>query len=90
MSPQQPPVQFTLRFTSRLDSARTVILEPWTAEYRLGPGEQLEIAVEGTPSTPLAVELEGDRIIIFAFDSTGAMLTARRDGKELPSERTRD
>ena len=85
---QQPPVRFTLRLTNRLATPRTVVLEPWTGEYRLGAGEQLDIVVEGAPQTPLEVELHGDRVAIYAFDTTDAMLTAYRGGEELRSEHT--
>ena len=81
--------EFTLLLTNRLDVPRTVVLEPWTGEYSLPAGGRLEIAVQGTPSTPLEVELQGDRIIIHAFDTTDAMLTAYRDGRELRSEHRR-
>ena len=79
-------IRFNLRFTNRLDSARTVVLEPWTGEYVLGAGVQLDIAVKGTPTTPLEVELDGSRIIITGFDTTDSLLTAYRDGVELRSE----
>jgi hypothetical protein len=42
--------------------------------------------VEGTPSTPLSIEIEEDRVIVTSFDTTDAMLTAFRDGRELRSE----
>jgi hypothetical protein len=80
------PSAFILRLSNREVSPRTVVLEPWTGEYRLGPGEQLDIAVEGTPSTPLEIELTGDRINVYAFDTADALLTAYRDGRELRSE----
>lgn len=79
-------VRFTLRLTNRLAEPRTVVLEPWTGEYRLAAGAQLEVVVEGTPRTPLEVELNGDRITLYAFDIADAMLTAYRDGRELRSE----
>jgi hypothetical protein len=78
--------RFTLRLTNRLDVARTVVLEPWTGEYRLPAGGRLDLVVEGTPRTPLELELDGDRIIVTAFDTSDAMLTAWRDGRELRSE----
>jgi hypothetical protein len=80
------PVRFTLRVTNRLEGVRTVVLEPWTGEYRVRPGEQLDIVVEGTPVTPLEIELNGDRLVLATFDSADAMLTAYRDGRELRSE----
>ena len=40
----------------------------------------------GRPWTPLAVELDGDRIIITSFDTEGLLLTAYRAGRELRSE----
>ena len=62
------PLRFTLRLTNHLGSPRTVILEPWTGEYRLPPGVPLDIVVEGEPSTPLEIELDGNRLIVSAFD----------------------
>jgi len=79
-------VRFMLRLTSRDDTSRTVVLEPWTGEYRLPPGVPLDIAVEGTPTTPLEIEFDGDHIIVSAFDSGDCELTAYRAGKELRSE----
>jgi hypothetical protein len=80
------PIHFRLRLVNRLDQGRTVVLEPWTGEYRLGAGEELDIAVSGTPATPVEVELDGDRIVVTAFDTSDALLTAYRDGVELRSE----
>lgn len=82
----ESPVRFTLRLTNRLAAARTVVLEPWTGEYRLEAGAKLDVVVEGTPRTPLEVEFDGDRITVYAFDTTDTMLTAYRDGRELRSE----
>jgi hypothetical protein len=62
------------------------VLEPWTGEYRLPPGVPLDLQVEGTPSTPLEIELEEDRIIVTAFDVGDALITAFRAGRELRSE----
>ena len=80
------PVQFTLRLVNKLPTPRVVIFEPWTGEYQLAASTTLDIAVEGSPKTPLEIELDGDRIIVYAFDTTDAMLTAYRDGRELRSE----
>jgi len=82
----ESPVRFTLRLANRLAEPRIVVLEPWTGEYRLPAGAHLEITVDGTPRTPLEIELDGDRIVVHAFDTTDAMLTAYRDGRELRSE----
>jgi len=79
-------IQFTLRITNDTPRHRTVVLEPWTGEYRLAPGVPLDLLVEGTPSTPLSIEIEEDRVIVTSFDTTDAMLTAFRDGRELRSE----
>jgi hypothetical protein len=79
-------IRFILRLTNRLDTARTVVLEPWTGKYRLPPGVPLDILVEGEPSTPLEIELDGDHIIVNSFDTAGALLTAYRNGQELRSE----
>lgn len=82
-------INFTLRLTNRLDHDKTVVLEPWTGEYRLGAGRQLDITVKGTPATPLEVELDGDRITLTGFDTTDSLLTAYRNGVELRSEHGR-
>ena len=80
------PVRFTLRLKNHLTTNYTVVLEPWTGEYRLDAGGELDIVVEGTPDTPLDIELDQDWITITSFDTTDSMLTAFRDGKELRSE----
>ncbi len=73
----------TLKLTNSLDRPRTVVLEPWTGEYTLRPGTCVEIVAEGSLDYPLEVELVDDRVVIYAFDSEGAMLTIFQDGKEL-------
>ena len=83
---RQAPIRFTLRITNNTASHRIVVLEPWTGEYRLPPGVPLDLVVEGMPSTPLSIEVEEDRVIVTSFDTTDAMLTAYRDGRELRSE----
>jgi hypothetical protein len=80
------PVRFTLRLTNTLAEPRTVVLEPWSGEYTIAAGTQLDVVVEGTPRTPLEVELDGDRVIVYGFDTTDSLLTAYRDGHELRSE----
>ena len=84
MSPER--VTFTVRLTNSTPRPRTVLLEPWTGEYHLPPGVPLDLVVEGTPSTPLEIEVEEDRIVVTSFDTTDAMLTAFRGGRELRSE----
>ena len=79
-------VRFTLRLTNNTPRKRTVMLEPWTGEYRLPPGVPLDLVVEGTPSTPLEIELEDDRIIVTSFDTRDSLMTAYRGGEELCSE----
>ena len=83
---KRTPIHFTVRLTNRTPRPQTVVLEPWTGEYRLPPGVPLDLQVEGSPSTPLEIELEGDRIIVTAFDTTDALITAFRAGRELRSE----
>lgn len=73
----------TLRLTNRLDAPRTVVLEPWTGEYTLQPGKTFEIVATGDPKYPLEIEVVEDRLVVYAFDSAGAMLTIFADGKEL-------
>ena len=79
-------VRFTVRLTNNTSQPKTVMLEPWTGEYRLPPGVPLDLVVEGTPSTPLEIEVETDRIVVTSFDTMDALVTAFRGGQELRSE----
>lgn len=78
-----PDGKVTLRVTNRLDRPRNVVLEPWTGEYTLQPGSSFDIVAEGDLSRPLEVEVVDDRIVLYAFDSAGAMLRIFQDGSEL-------
>ena len=71
-----------LKLTNSLDRPRIVVLEPWTGEYTLKPGKSFEIIAEGDMAQPLEIELVEDRIVVYAFDTAGAMLTIFEDGKE--------
>jgi hypothetical protein len=72
-----------VRLTNSLPTPRTVVLEPWTGEYTLQPGKTFDIVAEGDLEYPLAIEIIEDRLVVYAFDSAGAMLTIFADGKEL-------
>jgi hypothetical protein len=78
----------TLRLTNSLQAARTVVLEPWTGEYKLRPGGTFDIVAEGNLEYPLQVELSEDRIIVYSFDSAGAQMSIFEDGNELKSSPT--
>lgn len=80
------PVRFRLRLVNDEAVSRIVVLEPWTGEYRLDAHSTLDVAVEGTPATPLVIRLVDAHILVEAFDTEDALLTAYRDGKELRSE----
>lgn len=73
----------TLKLTNNLGAPRTVVLEPWTGEYTLPPGETFEIVAEGDLTYPLEVELSEDRVIVYCFDSAGAQMSIFSQGKEL-------
>ena len=64
-----------LRVTNQVPSAQTLVLEPWTTEYKLDPGESLDIVAEGDVAYPLQVELIPGQVILHSFDSKGAMMT---------------
>jgi len=76
-------IKVTLRLTNSLDVARTVVLEPWTGEYTLRPGETFDIIAQGDVALPLQVELTEDRVIVYCFDSAGAEMSIFRDGVEI-------
>jgi hypothetical protein len=80
----------TLKFSNKLPTQRTLVLEPWSGEYLLAPGKTLEVVAEGDTSYPLEVELDEDRIVLYGFDTTDSMLTVFEDGRELKSVAPRD
>jgi hypothetical protein len=73
----------TLKITNRLDAPRVVVLEPWTGEYTLQPGETFEIVAEGDLEYPLELEVIDERLVVYSFDSAGALLTIFQNGKEI-------
>ena len=73
----------TLRITNRLDTSRIVVLEPWAGEYTLAPGKSFDVVAEGDLEYPLELEILGDRVIVYSFDSAGALLSIFQDGKEI-------
>lgn len=76
----------TLRLTNSSEVAKIIVLEPWAGEYTLPPGKSYEIVASGDLQDPLEIEMINDDIVIYSFDSAGAMLTIYSDGKELKSE----
>ena len=50
--------RITLRVTNRLSHPRTLILEPWTGEYDLLPGQTLDVVADGR--LDLILEVEAD------------------------------
>jgi hypothetical protein len=62
----------TLRLTNSLSEPRTVILEPWTTELVVPAGKSVQIRAKGDAARPLEVEMYGDRVIVYCFDSEGA------------------
>jgi hypothetical protein len=72
-----------LQLTNKLGAARTVVLEPWTGEYTLRPGETFDIVAEGDLAYPLQVELSEGRVTFYCFDSAGAQMSIFSNGKEL-------
>ena len=74
----------TLRLRNSLQERRTLILEPWTTEYVLEPGQTVVLVAEGDLSLPLEIELFEDQMIVYAFDSVGALLSVLTpDGEKL-------
>ena len=73
----------TLRVTNNLDTARTVVLEPWAGEYTLRPGGAFDVVAEGDINHPLQIELIEDRVIVYCFDSEGAEMSVFENGVEL-------
>lgn len=68
----------TLKITNRLDTPRVVVLEPWAGEYTLHPGRTFEIVAEGDLECPLELEVIEERLVVYSFDSAGALLTIFR------------
>jgi hypothetical protein len=77
----------TLKVTNKLDEPRVLIIEPWASEYLLPPGKSFDVIADGDLSYPLEVELAGDHITVYAFDSAGAMITVQHEGREVEEHR---
>ena len=73
----------TLRITNRLSSPRLVVLEPWTGQYTLEPGKSFDIVAEGDLEYPLELEISDESVVVYSFDSPGALLSIFQDGREI-------
>ena len=73
----------TLRITNRLNAPRLVVLEPWTGQYTLEPGKSFDIVAEGDLEYPLELEINDESVVVYSFDSAGALLSIFQNGKEI-------
>ena len=56
------------------ETPETVILEPWTTQHHLKPGGAVTVLAEGDARFPLEIEVRGNEITVYCFDSKGALL----------------
>ncbi|HEV7703924.1 MAG TPA: hypothetical protein VGO46_06500 [Gemmatimonadaceae bacterium] len=75
-------VSVTLRVTNSLATRRTLVIEPWLNEYAMPPGTVLDVTFTGDREYRLGVEIEGDRFVLFGFDSKGATMSVKDNGVE--------
>jgi hypothetical protein len=75
--------QIQLRLTNRGPNAGTLILEPWTGEYDIGPGETLQIVGSGDLERSLEIDFAPDEITVHWLDSAGAEAIVLQGGKEV-------
>jgi hypothetical protein len=68
-------VELKIRIHNSLTKSRILVLEPWASEIELPAGETFLLVSEGDPAFPMEFELLDDRVVIYAFDSAGAMLS---------------
>ncbi|HKO23267.1 MAG TPA: hypothetical protein VJY65_00850 [Chloroflexota bacterium] len=68
-------IDVRLRIINGLAYPRTLVLEPWTTERVLHPGEAVDLLASGDPAYPLEIEVADDRIVVYCFDSEGAVMT---------------
>lgn len=68
-------ISFRLKIRNSLPNRRTLVLEPWTTEITIDPARIVTVVVEGGMGESLEVELFEDRVILYSFDSEGALLT---------------
>jgi hypothetical protein len=86
MQAQRGVVTVGLRNTLKVES--TLMVEPWTTEYILRPGQRFEIRAEGDLSLPLEIELTEEGVTFCSFDSQGAVVTVLSEGAEVAPKRT--
>ena len=72
-----------LKFTNSLTQARTLILEPWTGEYSIAPGNSVELVAEGPPPQNFEIELLEDTVVVYALGGEGTDVRVFRDGEEV-------
>ncbi len=73
----------TLRLTNRCETARKLVIEPWTTEFRLQPGHTYDLVISGDLGLPLEVEFEDDELTVYTFDSANASFKISEGGAEL-------
>lgn len=62
---------------------QTLLVEPWTTEYALAPGQIYQIISEGDTSLPIRIELTSEGITVCALDAEGATVSVRQNDSEL-------
>jgi hypothetical protein len=74
---------FSLRVKNASSRALTIVLEPWAGQYEVQPGDELDVVETGGElMETVEVHTEDARLIFYA--RTGSIMTAWRDGQELP------
>jgi hypothetical protein len=77
-------LEIKIRIRNNQSQARVLVLEPWASEVELPIGQIFTLVSEGDPAFPMEFELLDDRVVVYAFDSAGAMLSLfDESGKKL-------
>ncbi|MBZ4411921.1 hypothetical protein K8640_27260 [Myxococcus sp. XM-1-1-1] len=73
--------RLTLNIQNTTHNKLEIILEPWTGQYFLHPGEAFDVVAEGDIALPLGIEIAENRVSITCFDTVDSDMYVLRNGK---------
>lgn len=84
MTPHNGPRStMALRVTNSSSETKTLNLEPWGEQYRLGPNESIDLRADGPAGGRLEMETLDRDVTVWGW--SGSTVRVSRDGKEVES-----
>ena len=75
------PIVQRFTYTNSTSAKVRVILEPWAEEFRVRPGQVVEVVVDA--DAPGCIELEQKTACFIIYGYTGSTVELFSDGKEM-------